>query len=100
MITEAKIILPRHCTTSSLEDDLLSEFGGYTRSKAEGAWFDAEIVENVVEKVYVYTVAAKWTKREKRALRDMAIDMRYINKEKSIYLSFNGVVEFIEEENV
>jgi hypothetical protein len=68
-LTEAKIILPLLsnsgkafpiATLTDIHTQILSTFGGFTRTKAEGAWRDPKTGQVYSEDVNVYTVSADW----------------------------------------
>ncbi len=100
---EFKIILPDHVTgedytnTGDFEVNLISAFGGFTRTTGYGAWDNGSNHETRIERelVHIYTVAAnepvdrvKITRIARRAANDFNQTAVYVRH-------CDGEVEFV-----
>lgn len=107
MITEAKLIVPLSAKEylDTLEHHLTEFFGGFTFIVGYGSW-KSPSGEVIGEAVYIYTIAADWSKdawdiengqyaNSADLLRWCASPLLVDYGQQSVYLSFDGAVEFL-----
>jgi len=96
-IREARIVLPRvNLNRKEFEGFLVRSFGGFTRTRGDGAWMNPK-GGIVLDKVWVYDVAATDTPDTTASLRAICRRMAKAYSQDCVYLRLpGGTVEFID----
>lgn len=101
---EARIILPRAVPQGTFARNLITEFGGYTRTDGSGFWVDPEDGAVVREPIYVYDIAVERPfgdlvalQEQDQLLQDIAIEAGRVAKQKAVYLRYpDGEVSILQ----
>lgn len=103
MLTESKIIFPLHDNADNPTDlgrfelALVSAFGGFTRIRCNGAWYNEEEQSIMYDENFHYTLASDWSSEVNRAnLRNIAMAAATGLDQECIYICISGIVEMIE----
>jgi len=82
-----------------LEKSLVRAFGGFTATRADGAWHDVETDIVHAESVTVYKIAGDWSTENESKLRGIAARYCALGEQICVLVEFaNGESEFISPE--
>lgn len=103
-LKEAHLHIPTHFndgaqipsnTLAAIEGELITTFGGYTRTSANGAWHDTTSGHTYRDNMLRYTIACN--KHDMKILASLCKKYCHMLKQECIYMiDINGKVDFIE----